>query len=251
MTSDPSTRERAPHASLNIPGRRPKAEKIRTLLPLDSDARGPLRLLEIGTGSGAIASHFGGLAHPRFDVDAVDVIDQRRVFAGYRFRLVAGVELPYEDGSFDVVLSNHVLEHVGEWADQAKHLREISRVLSPRGVAYLASPNRWQLVEPHFHVPFLSCLPKGMRSGYLSLWRLEKTAYDCEPLEMAAIELLMDEAQLESRNICVEALRSLVALEARPSLGAKVANLLPEHLVWRLRSICPTHVYLLRHKTRS
>lgn len=94
-------------------------------------------------------------------------------------------------------------------------------------------------------------LAKGDAERIPLALRLEKTAYDCEPLEMAAIELLMDEAQLESRNICVEALRSLVALEARPSLGAKVANLLPEHLVWRLRSICPTHVYLLRHKTRS
>lgn len=251
MTSEPRARERAPHASLNIPGRRPKAEKIRKLLPLDDVNREPLRLLEIGTGSGAIASYFGSLAQPGFDVEAIDVIDQRRVMSGYRFRLVTGVELPYEDGSFDVVLSNHVLEHVGERADQAKHLREISRVLSPQGVAYLASPNRWQVTEPHFHVPFLSWLPKGMRSAYLSLWCREKRAYDCEPLDLSAIELLMDEAQLEYQNICVEALRSLLALEASPSLAAKAASLLPAVFVWHLRAICPTHVYLLRRKNHS
>jgi SAM-dependent methyltransferase len=209
-----------------------------------------LRLLEIGTGSGAIASYFGSLAQPGFDVEAIDVIDQRRVMSGYRFRLVDGVELPYEDGSFDVVLSNHVLEHVGERADQARHLREISRVLSPQGVAYLASPNRWQLLEPHFHVPFLSWLQKGMRSTYLSLWRRERRSYDCEPLDLSAIELLMGEAQLEYQNMCVEALRSLLTLEARPSLAAKFASLLSDRLVWRLRSICPTHVYLLRRRIR-
>jgi len=45
--------------------------------------------------------------------------------------------LPYADGRFDVVLCNHVLEHVG---DDLAALSEIHRVLAPGGRAIVLSP---------------------------------------------------------------------------------------------------------------
>jgi SAM-dependent methyltransferase len=45
--------------------------------------------------------------------------------------------IPYPDGSFDVVIANHVLEHV---ADDARVLSEIRRVLRPGGTAVLQTP---------------------------------------------------------------------------------------------------------------
>jgi SAM-dependent methyltransferase len=227
-------------------GRQPKAAKIRSLLPVAGSSR-PLRLLEIGVGSGAIASYFGNLETPSFDVDAVDVVDQRQVRVGYRFRLVEGVDLPYGDGVFDVVISNHVIEHVGGLAQQERHLQEIARVLAPTGAAYLASPNRWQIIEPHFGVPFLSWLPAKVRSRYLSLWAGKRLIYDCEPLNLGSIEQLIARAGLEFQNICIPALRSLIAHEGGASAFARLAGWLPEALLWRMRGACPTHVYLLRH----
>ena len=46
-------------------------------------------------------------------------------------------EMPFEDNKFDVVLCNHVLEHV---ADDMKALAEIKRVLKPGGWAILLVP---------------------------------------------------------------------------------------------------------------
>jgi len=46
-------------------------------------------------------------------------------------------ELPFADDSFDVVLCNHVLEHV---RDDRKAMREIHRVLRPGGWAILQAP---------------------------------------------------------------------------------------------------------------
>ncbi|MPZ76522.1 MAG: methyltransferase domain-containing protein [Deltaproteobacteria bacterium] len=47
------------------------------------------------------------------------------------------MDIPCKDNSFDVVLCNHVLEHV---ADDQKAMRELCRVLSPGGWAILQTP---------------------------------------------------------------------------------------------------------------
>lgn len=47
------------------------------------------------------------------------------------------LEMPFEDASFDLLIANHVLEHV---SDDAQALREIARVLKPGGFAILQTP---------------------------------------------------------------------------------------------------------------
>lgn len=47
--------------------------------------------------------------------------------------------LPYADGSFDLILCSHVLEHV---PDDRRALRELHRVLSPQGLLLLLVPVR-------------------------------------------------------------------------------------------------------------
>jgi SAM-dependent methyltransferase len=54
--------------------------------------------------------------------------------------------LPFEDGSFDGVFMNEVLEHV---VDQQQVLAEVHRVLRSRGVLALNCPNRWFPFEGH------------------------------------------------------------------------------------------------------
>ena len=54
------------------------------------------------------------------------------------------LKMPYPDGSFDVVICSHVLEHV---ADDGLALREIRRVLVSGGRAILMSPLDGELAE--------------------------------------------------------------------------------------------------------
>jgi SAM-dependent methyltransferase len=241
---------RRPHAALDPVGRKPKAAKILRLLELPTDPPRTLRLLEVGTGSGVIAQYFAQLATPRFEVDAVDVLDQRRVTDGYRFQRVAGTALPFADASFDVVVSNHVIEHVGGRADQAHHLLEIARVLRPDGQGYLATPNRWQVVEPHFKLPFLSWLPRGLRDGYVRLAG-RGARYDCDPLALHELERLLREAGLDGANLLHPALQALVALEPRPSRLSLAVARLPAALLRLLQPAEPTHVYRLRRAGQS
>ncbi|WHZ19262.1 MAG: hypothetical protein OJF55_001411 [Rhodanobacteraceae bacterium] len=232
---------RQAHAVLDLPSRDWKAMKIARLLDLASRPQ-PMRLLEIGTGAGGIAHWFGTHPNLRCDVTAVDVYDNRQVREGYAFQQVQGVELPFGDASFDVVITNHVIEHVGDADAQHRHLTEIHRVMKPDGVGYLAVPNRWMLTEPHFQLKFLSWWPHAWRTPYLRLMR-KGTFYDCEPLQMRQLERMLAAAGFRYRNLCIEAWRATFEIEHPQSFGAGVLRRMPDELLAPLRRIIPTLIY--------
>ena len=232
---------RQPHAVLDLPSRSWKAEKIARLLELASRKQ-PIRLLEIGTGSGGIAHWFAHHPQLRCEVVAVDVCDNRQLHEGYAFQQVEGVDLPFEEASFDVVISNHVIEHVGDAQAQARHLSEIRRVMKPDGVGYLAVPNRWMLTEPHYRLKFLSWWPRGWRTPYLKLMG-KGDFYDCEPLEMRQLERMLDVADFRHRNLCINALRQTFEIERPRARVTQALRRIPDVLLKPLRSIIPTLIY--------
>jgi SAM-dependent methyltransferase len=82
----------------------------------------------------------------------------------------AGEYLPFPDGSFDLILSHEVLEHV---QDDRAALREMVRVLRPGGRLALFCPNRGYPFETHgvywrgrYHfgnIPLVNYLPRRWR----------------------------------------------------------------------------------------
>ncbi|WP_254422971.1 class I SAM-dependent methyltransferase [Rhodanobacter sp. B05] len=232
---------RQPHAVLDLPSRRFKGLKIERLLDLASRPQ-PLRMLEVGTGSGGIAHYFGTHPQLRCDVDAVDVHDNRLVTEGYRYHQVRDTTLPFADGTFDVVLTNHVIEHVGDADAQHRHLLEIRRVMKPDGVGYLAVPNRWMLVEPHYKLAFLSWWPHAWRTPYLRVMR-RGVVYDCEPLQMRQTEHFLSHAGFKYRNLCVDAMRLTFEIERPDSLGAGLLRRTPDGVLKYLQRVIPTLIY--------
>jgi len=67
-----------------------------------------------------------------------------------------GTALPFADGAFDIVVSNAVVEHVGDHDAQAAFVREALRV--GRRV-FLTTPNRWFPIEVHTKLPLVHWLP--------------------------------------------------------------------------------------------
>ena len=240
---------RLPHAALDIDSRQRKARKIENLLNL-SNRHGILRILEIGTGSGWVANYFGSHANLQCEVVAIDVFDNRQIFDGYEYIHVEGVMLPFDSESFDVVISNHVIEHVGQRNSQKNHLSEIARVLSKRGKAYIAVPNRWMLTEPHFQLRFLSWLPRSWRSPYLRM-RRKGDFYDCEPLEMKELEQMISDSGLLFENICIRALRKTLELERSGKLEHWIIERIPDWLIKPLIPVIPTLIYIIRHEAKE
>lgn len=232
---------RQPHAVLDLPSRRFKGLKIERLLDLAIRPQ-PLRMLEVGTGSGGIAHYFGTHPQLRCEVDAVDVHDNRLVTEGYRYHQVCDTQLPFADQSFDVVLTNHVIEHVGDEQAQRAHLTELYRVLRSDGVGYLAVPNRWMLVEPHYKLVFLSWLPHVWRTPYLRAMGKGKV-YDCEPLQMQQLEHLLVDAGFQYRNLCISALRATFEIERSQTRTVQILRHIPDGVFRPLRRIIPTLIY--------
>lgn len=87
-----------------------------------------------------------------------------------------GRQLPFESDSFDYVVLNQVVEHVRE---KYALVAEVSRVLVPGGVAFIAFPNRFTLNKPHGLPRWLSFLPKviGAQVGTVFLDQDEMEYY--------------------------------------------------------------------------
>ena len=71
-----------------------------------------------------------------------------------------GRQLPFRDGSFDIVFSNSTIEHVGTAADQARFAAEVARV---GRTFFIQTPNRSFPLEPHLLTPFVQFLPREAR----------------------------------------------------------------------------------------
>ena len=77
--------------------------------------------------------------------------------------------LPFPDGTFDVVHSNAVIEHVGGRDRQAAFVREALRV--GRRV-FLTTPNRWFPIEVHTRLPLVHWLPERAAAKAYDLARM-------------------------------------------------------------------------------
>ncbi|GHU50299.1 hypothetical protein AGMMS49975_01060 [Clostridia bacterium] len=138
-----------------------KAQKILSVL---GDAAGReitgFKALDIGTGNGGIARYVAGRGN---EVTSVDV-SQHEKTEGFTFVKVDGAKLPFPDNSFDAAISNHVIEHMPEYA---LHLGEVCRVLKKGGLCYFATPNRVFPKELHTKTYFLHWFPNKTFYGLL------------------------------------------------------------------------------------
>lgn len=155
----------------NEAGRRQKASKMLTTLRHfrgDDDLDG-LRVVDLGCSTGFIADEFrrAGADVVGVDIDSPGLASARRRFgAGIGFLSADGERLPLPDESIDIVVFNHIYEHV---VDADAVMDEIVRVLAPGGLAYLGLGNRWGVIEPHYGLPFLSWLPADIADRYVRM----------------------------------------------------------------------------------
>lgn len=96
-------------------------------------------VLDLGAGSGIVEQmNFRGLAKCICGVDLDPRVVTNPMLDDGRVADAGGI--PYEDGLFDVVFSDNVLEHLDEPLEVFK---EVVRVLKPGGRFLFKTPNKW------------------------------------------------------------------------------------------------------------
>ena len=128
------------------------------------------RILDAGCGVGMYTEQFRRFS-PRVTGVEVDPVVAAQAAARLPGIVLAPAEaLPFADGSFDVVFSHEVIEHV---TDDAAAAAEMARVLAPGGRIVLFCPNRLYPFETHGHywrgtyhfgnTPLINWLPDSLR----------------------------------------------------------------------------------------
>jgi SAM-dependent methyltransferase len=92
----------------------------------------------------------------------------RARYPGVRYVQADALDLPFEDGAFDVVFSNAVIEHVGGRERQAEFVGEALRVAAR---AFVTTPNRWFPLELHTRLPLVHWLPERLAGRAYDLAR--------------------------------------------------------------------------------
>jgi 2-polyprenyl-3-methyl-5-hydroxy-6-metoxy-1,4-benzoquinol methylase len=149
-----------------------KAKKILAVLAdhFGYEALRGMIALDVGCSSGLITSWLSGYFAMTYgvDIDSEAIAFANRRFASERlhFQTGDGLRMDFPDSSFDLIVCSQVYEHV---PDCRLLMAEIHRLLRIGGVCYFSAGNRLRLIEPHYHLPLLSVVPKPIAHSYLRL----------------------------------------------------------------------------------
>jgi SAM-dependent methyltransferase len=155
------------------------AQEVRSWLEKIQPIRADARVLEVGSGPHGLVFFFGAERGIGVDPLAHHYVTlfpawQRRVptVSGY------GEALPFPDNSFDVVLSDDVVDYA---EDPAAIIAEVTRVLVPRGTFYFTV----NICHPLWNVLGLLREVEDFHTTHISLRRV-RSFFDSLPLRIVA-----------------------------------------------------------------
>ena len=141
------------------------------------------RVLDAGCGGGGMPLSLAEEARLVVGIDPIERFQEAGVRLGrerslphLHFALADGMALPFRDGTFDLVLSHAVIEHV---ADAPLYLRECARVLAPGGHVYLSTAPYLSFAGAHLprlRVPVPLHLIAGRRAAFAAFRLLAQHA---------------------------------------------------------------------------
>jgi ubiquinone/menaquinone biosynthesis C-methylase UbiE len=120
----------------------------------------PVKLLDVGGTQGYWES-MGITETKEIYISLVNLQSEKTTYSNFISLTGDATNLrEFSDNSFEVVFSNSVIEHVGDFEAQRRMAQEVARV----GKRYfIQTPNYWFPMEPHFLVPGFQWLPIALR----------------------------------------------------------------------------------------
>ena len=120
----------------------------------------PLRILDVG-GVEVYWKDKRKLISRPTEITLINLDAETFVKPGFISLCANACHMPeFADNSFDVIHSNSVIEHVGQWSNMMSMAKEIRRI-APN--YFVQTPYFWFPVEPHARTPFLHWLPESLK----------------------------------------------------------------------------------------
>ncbi len=166
------------------------------------------RILEIGAGPANPTTAFLAGLGPVTGLDvSAEVLANPNLAEA---RVYDGIQIPFPGETFDLCVSNYVLEHV---AEPAAHFQEVFRVLNPGATYCFRTPNRW-----HYVTITASLLPHSIHLRLANKLRaLDADAHDPWPTVYRANTRTRLRRLARSSGLLPQELKMV---EAEPSYGA-------------------------------
>lgn len=221
-----------------------KAKKILTIIKdFSKNSLDKCKCLEVGCSTGVNTNYLAEFVAEFYGID----IDAQAVKYGSLQRMknvgfIVGdaMRLPYRDNIFDIIVCNHVYEHV---PDSTKLMQEIFRVLKPGGFCYFAAGNKYSIIEGHYKLPFLSWLPKPIANQYLHLFR-KGTIYYENHLSYFRLKQLVKNFYLTDYTLIVLRNPSRFGAEDMVHPDSWICKI-PEIILKGLLPLIPTFIFCL------
>jgi SAM-dependent methyltransferase len=137
---------------------------------VDLGGRQPITILDLGCGSGRLVRSFRALGLDAWGCDIQATWGANDSSAKHLrvIPLASSYRLPFQDASFDSVVSTSVLEHA---QNKDEIFREIHRILIPGGQMLHMFPGKFFLPrEPHIHVPLVNWFWPNVPRFWLTCW---------------------------------------------------------------------------------
>jgi ubiquinone/menaquinone biosynthesis C-methylase UbiE len=221
-----------------------KAKKIFTILKdFSKNDLQTRQCLEVGCSTGKNINY---LAEFLGECTGID-IDEKAVKYGalhrklhVNFIIGDAIQLPFTENFFDIIVCNHVYEHVPDSQDLMK---EIFRVLKPGGFCYFAAGNKFSVIEGHYKLPFLSWLPKPLANLYLQITR-KGTIYYENHLSYFKLKQLVHQFTVTEYTIPV--IHEPDRFGAEDMIPAKsIIRKIPVSVLRGLHPLIPTYIFIL------
>lgn len=120
----------------------------------------PLRILDVGGEEAYWRDKRNLIARP-VEITLLNLEGGSPATPGFAFLQGDACHMPeFADNSFDVIHSNSVIEHVGQWSSMMSMANEIRRI-APN--YFVQTPYYWFPIEPHARTLFLHWLPESLK----------------------------------------------------------------------------------------
>jgi hypothetical protein len=179
------------HGSFSNSRRSRRFEPFAALIDgLSTQHERPIRILDIG-GTNEFWEQRGWAGRTDVHIVLANLYPEPSVHENIEGRQGDATDLSeFPDGSFDVVFSNSVIEHLGTLERQTAMAAEVRR-LAP--LYWVQTPNFWFPVEPHFLTPGWHWLPAKLR---IALLRRRRWGWRGPCPDHAEAKALVDEIRL-------------------------------------------------------